>query len=189
MDGFMPGEECQSCRGKCCREHGCSLSPKDMEQALIREGLCVSLSQLEEEEIYKVILGLLQKECGRELYAIDRFSSVHGPVFYLRMRHKCHTFIGVDAMGECIALTPEGCSLNEEQRPKGGRFLKSSPDGHCEQHYTQEMMEDDWSPYQKALSVIWQRYETLFRNDGTFDRCEEDWFAYMRSERERMGNR
>ena len=189
MDGFMPGEECQSCRGKCCREHGCSLSPKDMEQALIREGLCVSLSQLEEEELYKVILGLLQKECGRELYAIDRFGSAHGSVFYLRMRHKCHTFIGVDAMGECIALTPEGCSLNEEQRPKGGRFLKSSPDGYCEQYYTQEMMEIDWGPYQKVLSAIWQQYEALFQNDGTFDRCEEDWFAYMRSERERMGNR
>ena len=102
---------------------------------------------------------------------------------------KCHTFIGVDAMGECIALTSEGCGLNEEQRPKGGRFLKSSPDGHCMQHYTQEMMENDWRPYQKVLSAIWQKYETLFQNDGTFDRCEEAWFAFMRSERAGEGSR
>ena len=64
-----------------------------MEQALIREGLCVSLSQLEEEELYKVILGLLQKECGRELYAIDRFGSAHGSVFYLRIRELVTTEI------------------------------------------------------------------------------------------------
>lgn len=189
MDGFMPGEECQNCRGKCCREHGCSLSPEDMEQALIRTGNTISISLLEEDELYKTVLGLLQKDYGKELYAIDRFGTPRGPVFYLRMRHKCHTFVGVDAMGECIALTPKGCSFNMEQRPKGGRFLKSSPDGHCMQHYTQEMMESDWRPYQQVLSAIWQKYETLFQNDGTFDRCEEAWFAFMRSGRGRTGNR
>lgn len=189
MDGYMPGEECKNCRGRCCREHGCSLSPEDMEQALIKEGFTTSVLKLEEEELHKGILGLLQKDCGKELYAIDRFGTVGGLVFFLRMRHKCHTFIGIDAVGECIALTPEGCSLNAEQRPRGGRFLESSPDGHCKQHYTQEMMERDWGPYQKVLSAIWEKYEPLFQNDGTFDRCEEHWFAFMRSERERMGNR
>lgn len=189
MDGFMPGEECQKCRGKCCREHGCSLSPKDMEQALIRAGFTIQIPRMDDEELNMAILSLLQKESGKDLYAIDRFGTAGGSVYYLRMRHKCHTFIGVDAMGECIALTSEGCGLNEEQRPKGGRFLKSSPDGHCMQHYTQEMMENDWRPYQKVLSAIWQKYETLFQNDGTFDRCEEAWFAFMRSERAGEGSR
>lgn len=189
MDGFASGEECQNCKGKCCREHGCALSPEDMKQALIKAGLTASVSQVAEEALYQAVLGLLQKDGGTALYAIDRFVTSRGMVFYLRMRHKCHTFIGVDAMGECVALTSEGCSLKAEQRPKGGRYLKSSPDGHCMQHYTQEMMESDWSPYQKVLSAIWQKYEPLFQNDGTFDRCEEAWFAYMRSERERMGKR
>lgn len=189
MDGFLPGEECQKCGGKCCREHGCSLSPKDMEQALIRLGFTTQVSRMDEEELNAAILTLLQKDGGNDLYAIDRFGTAAGPVFYLRMRHKCHTFIGVDAMGECIALTPEGCSLNTEQRPKGGRFLKSSPDGHCRQHYTQEMMKSDWSPYQKVLSDIWLKYEALFQSDGTFEQCDKAWFAFMRSERERAGKR
>lgn len=186
MDGFKPGEECKNCKGRCCRERGCSLSPEDLERALLREGLKQPDSQQKEGELHEAVLLLLQKTSGKELYAVDRFSTGQGPVFYLRMRHKCHTFIGVDAMGECIALTPEGCGLDMEQRPKGGRFLKSAPDGRCEQHYTKEMMENDWKPYQKILSSIWQQYETLFRNDGTFDRCDEAYFAWMRAEREKL---
>ena len=100
------------------------------------------------------------------------------------MRHKCHTFIGVDGLGECIALTEEGCILDEGQRPKGGRFLKSSPDGYCIQYYTQEMMEEDWKPYQETLSSIWKEYEARFRKDGTFERCEEAYFAWMRRQRQ-----
>ncbi|MCM1126531.1 MAG: hypothetical protein NC429_08655 [Lachnospiraceae bacterium] len=183
MDGFMPGEECRKCQGRCCRERGCSLSPQDMENALLREGF-LNL-QPADKKFKEAVLCLLQKTEGKELYAIDRFAASRGPVFYLRMRHKCHTFIGVDAMGECAALTPEGCSLGTEQRPKGGRFLKSAPDGRCTQQYTQEMMESDWKPYQEILREIWQEYEPLFQEDGTFDRCEEAWFAYMRAERER----
>lgn len=75
--------------------------------------------------------------------------------------------------------------MDIQQRPMGGRLLKSSPDGHCVQHYTREMMESDWKPYQKVLSDIWRKYEALFLEDGTFDRCEEAWFAWMRAEREK----
>lgn len=131
----------------------------------------------------EAVLLLLQKESGNMLYAIDYFNMGGKPVFYLRMRHKCHTFIGVDAMGECIALSEDGCRLEEDQRPKGGRFLESSPDGHCVQHYTREMMESDWKPYQKILSSIWEEYESRFQKDGTFDRCEEAYFDWMRRER------
>lgn len=140
---------------------------------------------MEEEELHQAVLFLLQKETGNELYAIDYFNLSGVPVFYLRMRHKCHTFIGVDAMGECIALAEDGCMLDIGRRPKGGRFLKSSPDGHCVQNYTKEMMEKEWKPYQKVLSMIWKEYEDRFRGDGTFERCEEAYFAWMRSQRQK----
>lgn len=186
MNGFMPGEECSQCKGRCCRERGCSLSPDDFIRELHRGKLKKEQAAFTQETMRDRILDLLKAD---DLYAIDFFSGSKGRVYYLRMRHKCYTFIGVDAMGECIALTPEGCRLSMEQRPKGGRFLKSAPDGKCVQNYTQEEMEADWSPYQQALSSIWQEYEPLFRQDGTFDRCDEAYFTWMRKQSQKQSQR
>lgn len=184
MVGFEPGAECRECKGRCCREKGCSLSPEDMLKEL--EGRTeIPAGQLKiREDLEDMLVAMLKDDNG--LYAIDRFSTNKGLLYYLRMRHKCYTFIGIDAMGECTALTKEGCSLSAEQRPKGGRFLKSSPEGRCEQHYTREMMERDWEPYQQVLSHIFKQYEIQFKEDGTFDRCDENYFAWMRSQREKV---
>ncbi len=182
MTGFEPGQECRECKGRCCREKGCSLSPEDMLKELEKRTQ-IPAEQLKEKENLEELLSAMLKE-DQGLYAIDRMSADHGLLYYLRMRHKCYTFIGIDAMGECAALTKEGCSLDSGRRPKGGRFLQSSPDGRCIQHYTREMMEEDWKPYQQLLSHIWMQYEARFQEDGTFDRCDEAYFAWMRSQRE-----
>ena len=34
-DGYRPGEECSHCKGRCCREKGCSLAPSDLESAAV----------------------------------------------------------------------------------------------------------------------------------------------------------
>lgn len=128
------------------------------------------------------LLSFLQEEGN--LYTIDCFYTPTGPMYYLRMRHKNYTFIGVDAIGECIALIKEGCSLSMENRPKGGRFLESKPDGHCIQHYSKEQMTEDWLPYQKILKSIWDEYYSRFMEDGTFDKCDEANFAWMKAQRE-----
>lgn len=200
MNGFEPGNECAVCKGRCCREKGCCLCPDDMIKAMVDwqnlaaqhatmeqgkadvcDGLSLSLPKrirLVEEKL----LSFLQKEGN--LYTIDCFYSPAGPVYYLRMRHKNYTFIGVDAIGECIALTKEGCSLSMDKRPKGGRFLESKSDGRCIQHYSKEQMTEDWLPYQKILKSIWDEYYNRFMEDGTFDRCDEANFAWMRAQRE-----
>ena len=169
MSGYLPGEECSQCKGRCCREHGCSLSPMDLTRVLghevTRQGL----------------LSLLQEKEG--LFAIDRCNG--GSFYYLRMRHKCFTFIGVDAAGECVALGEQGCLLSFENRPRGGRDLKSSPDFHCRQEYTLDMMEKDWAPYQELLRGIWEEYEDRFEKDGTFDACDRAYFEWMKSKRNR----
>ena len=178
MEGFKPGEECTACQGKCCKETGCCLSPEDLQKTLKSRNIG------KEESLYDQILSLLKEEQIQPLYAIDHFGTPKGPLYYLRMRHKCYTFIGIDAMGECTALTKEGCSLSQEQRPKGGRFLKSAPDRHCVQHYTREMMCEDWAPYQEILESIYKEYEVRFKEDGTFERCDADYFRWMREQRE-----
>ena len=182
MNGFEPGNECALCKGRCCREKGCCLCPDDMIKALtewqIKDLSLPKRIRLAEEKL----LSFLAEEGN--LYTIDCFYAPTGPMYYLRMRHKNYTFIGVDAIGECIALTKDGCSLSMEKRPKGGRFLESKPDGHCIQHYSKEQMTEDWLPYQKILKSIWDEYYTRFMEDGTFDKCDEANFAWMRAQRE-----
>lgn len=176
MNGYQPGAECAECKGRCCKDKGCSLSPEDLMIALKNR------KEHKHEELYEQTLALLTDPQG--LYAIDYFSRPEGTCFYLRMRHKCYTFIGVDAMGECIALTGEGCSLTEEQRPKGGRYLESRADRACIQHYGREDMCRDWEPYQEVLGAIWREYYPKMKGDGTFDRCDDAYFAWMKEQRE-----
>ena len=52
-DGYRPGEECSHCKGRCCREKGCSLAPSDLERAIETR----SLTGNEREKI----LSLLQE--------------------------------------------------------------------------------------------------------------------------------
>ncbi len=179
MDGFKPGAECAECKGRCCREKGCSLSPQDLLKAMGEPDDVRAVSPDEALALREKILDLLCNE--NSLYSIDYFTEKDGPCFYLRMRHKCYTFIGIDAIGECIALTDTGCALSESQRPKGGRFLESKPKGGCIQHYTREQMCADWAPFRLVLKGIWEEYHTKFEEDGTFKRCDDAYFAWLRS--------
>ena len=186
MEGFEPGAECAECGGRCCREKGCSLSPADMARALRAVGAAKVLDT-DSGAIGSVcrdqLLSLLT-DPGRGLYAIDFMNGAQGPVYYLRMRHKCYTFIGVDAIGECTALSEDGCLLSFTERPRGGRELESHPDLHCVQHYEREEMLRDWEPYQELLASIWEEYHRQFTEDGTFEKCDEAYFAWLRERRE-----
>jgi len=117
------------------------------------------------------------------LFAIDSFQHEDERVYYLRMKHKCYNFVGVDAAGECIALTDNGCSLAMADRPKGGRFLKSSPDFRCHQEYSADEMYSDWLPYSNILKEMFIEYEAKYTADGTFDECDRKYYAYMKSKR------
>lgn len=169
--GYPPGAECAACGGRCCREHGCVLAPDDLLRAL--SGAVPDRATL---------LALFRNQ-EKGLYAVEYFRAPQGVCFYVRMRHKCYTFIGSEAMGECIALGKNGCMFSQEDRPRGGKMLKSSPDRQCVQHYTAEQMCEDWKPYQELLSGIYREWYARMREDGTFDRCDEDYFAWMKKNR------
>ena len=170
-EGFSSERICMQCRGRCCKTLGCSLEPLDMLKALGNR-----------TATWENVEDLLQN--GK--FAIDSFQ-FKGCVFYhLRMKHKCFTFIGIDAMGECIALTEQGCNIAFEDRPKGGRMLEGREDGGCIQHYTQEMMITDWEPYQDMLKKIWNRWHDKFEEEGIFDRCEEEYMQYQMKKRKQI---
>lgn len=166
IENYPPGDRCGECKGHCCKSLGCSLSPADLLRRLDRSTLD-----------YDILLEIIKSND----YAIDRFAGRYGYTYFLRMRHKCFTFIGVDAYGECIALGENGCMLSEEDRPKGGRTLEPVAAGPCVQHYGREEMEKDWRPYRRLLSEIWEKYETMFEQDGTFDRCEQEYMELQKS--------
>ena len=159
---------CAECKGHCCNTLGCSLSPEDLIKALNRTTYT-----------REAVLDILKN--GN--FAIDSFGYGEAAFYFMRMKHKCFTFIGVDAMGECIASTENGCLLSYEDRPKGGKFLEAKSNRQCEQHYTREEMLEDWAPYQPVLASIWEEYYQKFTEDGTFDACEN---AYMDYQKEKM---
>lgn len=194
--GYESAELCRSCGGACCKANGCSLSPEDMLRELARaafeerderEGVrrdCSKQSSGKDRD------GLpsgseLESWLRNSQCAIDSFTGKAGPCYYIRMRHKCFTFIGVDAMGECVAFTENGCALPYERRPKGGRYLEGRRDRHCLQHYTREEMEQDWKPYQLLLKEIWCRWHDRLENEGVFQRCEEEYMRWQREKRQK----
>lgn len=168
MEGFSSDRICARCQGRCCKTLGCSLEPADMLGALGNR-----------TPTQENVEALLQN--GK--FAIDSFQLKGHAFYYLRMKHKCFTFIGIDAMGECIALTEHGCSIAFEDRPKGGRMLEGQEDGRCVQHYTQEMMIADWEPYQGMLRTIWNHWHDKFEAEGIFDKCEEEYMQYQMKNR------
>lgn len=207
--GYLPGAECAACGGRCCREHGCVLAPDDLMRVLsaaipaatvpaaavpaaavsapadtvaVPAGPAALLQEQRQPDVVPdrgTLLALLQDQ-KKGLYAIEYVSMPQGTCFYIRMRHKCYTFIGVEAMGECVALGKGGCMFSQEDRPRGGKMLKSSPDRRCVQHYTAEQMCADWKPYQELLSGIYREWYARMRDDGTFESCDEEYFAWMR---------
>lgn len=185
--GYESAEICKGCGGACCKANGCSLAPEDMLRELAiwqgeREDEKVPDEERNKGQPAEMDLRHLEEWLRQSDCAIDSFTGAAGLCYYIRMRHKCFTFIGVDAMGECIALTNRGCGLHYARRPKGGRYLEGRPDGHCQQHYTREQMEEDWGPYQQMLREIWDRWHDRLDQEGVFDRCEE---AYMRYQMEK----
>ena len=63
-------------------------------------------------------------------------------------------------------------------------MLIASEDHRCIQEYTREMMVEDWMPYQEQLKQIWKKWYERFMQDGTFDRCEEEYMKLQRTRRE-----
>lgn len=189
--GYESAEICKACGGACCKANGCSLAPEDMMRELAAWQAGREISKAPDEgksagQAAEADLRFLEEWLQESDCAIDSFTGEAGLCYYIRMRHKCFTFIGVDAMGECIALTGQGCSLPYDRRPRGGRCLEGRQDRHCQQHYTREQMEEDWRPYQQQLIEIWDNWHDRLEQQGVFDRCEE---AYMRYQMEMRGKR
>ena len=70
MEGYAPGTECAECKGKCCRENGCCLSPEDLFRALSKKNPELNFNRMLQSELKEYLLELLKDDNG--FYAIDR---------------------------------------------------------------------------------------------------------------------
>lgn len=58
--------------------------------------------------------------------------------------------------GECVLLTPSGCSLAPAERPSGCRLLEPKANGECYSHMG-GMTDDD----KRIAAVRWMKYQNI----------------------------
>ena len=68
-----------------------------------------------------------------------------------RLEHEGYVAYG--NIGRCVFLTEEGCKLDYESRPSGGRYIVPFWSG-CYALYTPQEFIDKWIPYQKLLKDL-----------------------------------
>ena len=137
-------ELCRECGGKCCNRCGCHFSPDDFED-LSFEGLLT--------EIKKGYITL-------ELVDGDAFL-IHSIAWIVRMRNVDGPVIEGRVFGRkqapCVMLGENGCRMNYENRPAGGRvLLPRAFSGRllCQSKYGIERGMREWLYHQKVLHQL-----------------------------------
>lgn len=133
---------CAECGGACCKACGCHFSPDDFKDTSF-EGL--------------------KKEIEKGYISIDY---VDGEIIYsdigvyiLRIRNQESPIVdtGFRVRTSCILLTEQGCKLDYEHRPTGGKLLipnSTSSFSHqmkCHSKYSIEDCCYEWKPHKKVL--------------------------------------
>lgn len=147
---------CAKCGGCCCKSMSCHLHPDDVFKG------------------NKPSLELLVVFLASGNYSIDWWegdtnstNQCYDMFFYLRPRHVGNvTLFDGSYGGKCIFLTPNGCSLDWEDRPLGGKALVPEANGRCH---------SEWTKFDSAKA--WRKYHSWFdkikpvrlKGDGTFD--------------------
>lgn len=131
-------EICKECEGKCCKRMGCEISPRDLKD----------YPNLTRESIIQLL------ETG--YVSIDYCENFGYPEYSLRMRNKNSKIVDMSWIGECIALTKNGCKFNFENRPLGGRALEPTKDKQspCSPNYGRKESKIEWSKYRDILDNI-----------------------------------
>ena len=148
---YVNSEACKSCGGKCCQKCGCHFAPEDFRD-LSFDGL--------------------RKEIEKGYISIDL---VDGEMFYqrgffymLRARNEGAPIVDFGyKRSKCCLLTENGCKLQFEERPAGGRMLIpgytkiDNLNGFlmCTQTYEVEDCCLDWRPYSDIVSKLVEHFK------------------------------
>ncbi|MBR3153109.1 MAG: hypothetical protein IKF52_05900 [Clostridia bacterium] len=137
----LNSEICSNCGGKCCKKCGCHFSPYDFKE--------ISFEYLK-EEIKKGYISIDNID-GDDFF-------IRGFIYILRARNKNSPIVDTDrylATFPCILWDEKnGCKLNYEKRPSGGKLLIPVKNGNCYSRYDIEDCAREWLPYQKILKEL-----------------------------------
>ena len=138
-------EACKMCGGKCCQKCGCHFAPSDFKD-LTFEGL--------KQEIEK---GYISIDCidGEMFYQ-------RGFFYMLRARNVGAPIVDFGyKRSACCLLTENGCKLDYESRPSGGRLLipvhgisGGKKYWMCTQKYEVEDCCYEWKQYESIISQL-----------------------------------
>lgn len=138
---------CAECGGRCCKSCGCHFSPDDFPE---------------------ISFEYLKKELEKGYISIDL---VDGEIIYentfiyiLRIRNYNAPIVDTKSYFRtpCVLLTKNGCKLDYEHRPTGGKLLipketistSYGEERHCISKYDIEDCCYEWKPYQKVLHEL-----------------------------------
>lgn len=134
---------CKECGGECCKRCGCEFSPDDFEE--------ISFEFLK-REIEKGFITI-------EFIDDSLYDQLDG-MMILRVRNRRSPIVDCAwKKTPCILLTPEGCKLDYEHRPTGGKLLRPSTEKvgtifrrrKCSSTYSIAACCYEWWPHQKIL--------------------------------------
>ena len=137
-------EICAECGGRCCKKCGCHFSPDDFKE---------------------ISFEFLKNELEKGYISIDH---VDGEMIYqdfgvdiLRIRNKGAPVVDFTyKRSQCILLTENGCKLDYEHRPTGGKLLipsaeviqlRDRTERSCHHEYDIMKCCYEWQPHQRIL--------------------------------------
>ena len=135
---------CRQCEGKCCKQCGCYFSPYDFNN--LSFGGLKSVMDLGYISIDTII---------------KRHSGLNNDYLILRIRNKernIYDAYHISGKLGCALLTSTGCTLNYEERPRGGRMLIPKRYNLCEPRYTLRECSLEWRHYQSVLNYLAEHY-------------------------------
>ena len=134
-------ELCKKCGGKCCQQYPCHYSPDDFVD-LSYDGL-----KAEIEKGY-ISIDWWEGDADSTLNEFDK-------TYFLRVKTAWGCVTDPSWGGQCILWDKEnGCPLDFEHRPKGGRML--IPDlSDCKQAYLKLQCALDWRSYYPVLHKLY----------------------------------
>ena len=139
---------CAECGGLCCKHCGCFLSPDDFGN---RDEITINVLKREIQKGYITL----------ELVDLDQFYIRNGFAYVVRVRNAGSPIVETSVYrpsSPCILLGENGCKLDWEHRPSGGKLLapKMSSDGalHCHSDYDARMTINEWMKYQGILHEL-----------------------------------
>lgn len=131
-------EMCKRCKGRCCKQCGCSYFPEDLDMTF--ENI---VKNIKEREI----------SIDRMEYLENFYSKLEKPIYYLRVANENESYLAYGNIGRCIFLSDNGCKLDYEARPSGGKFIVPFWSG-CYPLYTKQEFIEKWIPYQNLLKNL-----------------------------------